>query len=100
MSIGVNWCVKSAYKLKGSQEKLIVSTTGVQSMLGDVAIAVHPDDPRYSHYIFLQVWHPLWERFIPVNQDAAVKQVFGSGAVKITLAHDRLDLEIAQRHGE
>ncbi|KAK0093743.1 hypothetical protein PV326_012765 [Microctonus aethiopoides] len=89
----VNWCPTLRSTLSD------IEVDFLESMPGDVAIAVHPDDPRYSHYIGQQVWHPLRETFIPVIQDTAVKQDFGTGAVKITPAHDRLDLEIAQRHG-
>lgn len=67
-------------------------------MPGDVAIAVNPDDPKYSRYIGQQVWHPIRQMFIPIIEDSSVKIDFGTGAVKITPAHDHTDFEIATRH--
>ena len=68
-------------------------------MLGDAAVAVHPDDERYRHLIGRQVRLPLAERDIPVIGDDYVDPAFGSGCVKITPAHDFNDYEIGQRHG-
>ena len=67
-------------------------------MPGDVAIAVNPEDPRYSSYIGREVWHPIRRKFIPIVQDNMVKIEFGTGAVKITPAHDHVDLAVAKRH--
>jgi valyl-tRNA synthetase len=66
---------------------------------GDVAIAVHPDDPRYAGVVGRRVWRPLNRAEIPVIADPAVDPKFGSGALKITPAHDRVDYEIGLRHG-
>src|SRR5256714_9534621 len=68
-------------------------------MLGDPAVAVHPDDPRYQHLIGREVELPLTGRQIPVVADEHVDPEFGTGAVKVTPAHDPNDFEIGQRHG-
>jgi valyl-tRNA synthetase len=78
---------------------LIVATTRPETMLGDTAVAVHPDDERYRHLIGRQVRLPLAERDIPVIGDDYVDPAFGSGCVKITPAHDFNDYEIGLRHG-
>ncbi|HEY3850635.1 MAG TPA: valine--tRNA ligase [Steroidobacteraceae bacterium] len=78
---------------------LIVATTRPETMLGDTAVAVHPDDERYRHLIGRQVRLPLAERDIPVIGDDYVDPAFGSGCVKITPAHDFNDYEIGRRHG-
>jgi valyl-tRNA synthetase len=78
---------------------LVVATTRPETMLGDTAVAVHPDDERYRHLIGRQVRLPLAERDIPVIADDYVDPAFGSGCVKITPAHDFNDYEIGQRHG-
>jgi valyl-tRNA synthetase len=75
-----------------------VKTTRPETIPGDVAIAVHPDDPRYTHLIGKTVWRPLNRAAIPIIADAAVDKEFGSGALKITPAHDKVDFEIGQRH--
>jgi len=75
-----------------------VATTRPETMLGDTAVAVHPDDERYAHLIGKEVELPLSGRRIPVIADAAVERDFGTGAVKITPAHDPLDNEIGERH--
>ncbi|KAH0535297.1 valine--tRNA ligase, mitochondrial-like [Cotesia glomerata] len=90
--------VDVAFKIKDCEDEIAVSTTRVESMFGDVAIAVHPEDPRYSGYIGQQVWHPLRETFIPIIADSSVRQDFGTGAVKITPGHHHQDLEIARRN--
>ena len=77
---------------------IVVATTRVETMLGDTAVAVHPDDPRYKHLIGTQVEIPLVGRTIPVVADAHVDPEFGTGAVKVTPAHDVNDFEIGQRH--
>ncbi len=75
-----------------------VATTRPETIPGDVAIAVHPDDPRYAGIVGRKVWRPLNRGQIPVIADAAVDPTFGSGALKITPAHDKVDFEIGQRH--
>ncbi|HYA76699.1 MAG TPA: valine--tRNA ligase, partial [Burkholderiaceae bacterium] len=77
---------------------LIVATTRPETMLGDVALAVHPADPRYQALIGRQVQLPLCDRTIPVIGDAFVDATFGTGCVKITPAHDFNDFAVAQRH--
>jgi valyl-tRNA synthetase len=75
-----------------------VATTRAETMLGDTAVAVHPDDERYAHLVGRQVRHPFQDRTFPVIADAYVDPEFGSGAVKITPAHDPNDHAIALRH--
>ncbi|MDP1933579.1 MAG: class I tRNA ligase family protein, partial [Nitrosomonas sp.] len=79
-------------------EALTVATTRPETMLGDVAVAVHPDDPRYQHLIGRHVRLPLCERTIPIIADTYVDQEFGTGCVKITPAHDFNDYQVGQRH--
>jgi valyl-tRNA synthetase len=78
---------------------LVVATTRPETMLGDAAVAVHPDDERYRHLIGRTVRLPLADRDIPVIADSYVDPQFGSGCVKITPAHDFNDYEVGQRHG-
>ncbi len=78
---------------------IVVATTRPETMLGDTAVAVHPDDPRYQSLIGKTLTLPLRGRPIPVVADAYVEMDFGSGAVKITPAHDPNDFEVAMRHG-
>jgi valyl-tRNA synthetase len=75
-----------------------VATTRPETMLGDTAVAVHPDDERYAHLVGQHVVLPLVGRHIPIVADAAVERDFGTGAVKVTPAHDALDNEIGERH--
>ena len=79
--------------------EIIVATTRAETMLGDTAVAVHPDDERYAHMIGKTVTVPLINREIPVVADAHVDPAFGTGAVKVTPAHDTNDFEIGLRHG-
>ncbi|SFP54331.1 valyl-tRNA synthetase [Nitrosomonas cryotolerans] len=79
-------------------EGLIVATTRPETMLGDMAVAVHPEDIRYQHMIGRHVRLPLCERSIPVIADAYVDPTFGTGCVKITPAHDFNDYQMGQRH--
>ena len=119
----VNWCPKDKtalsdleveheevdgklYSIKypiaddGEKDQFIeVATTRPETMLGDTAVAVHPDDDRYKHLVGKSVRLPLVERMIPIIADAEVKQEFGSGAVKITPGHDFNDFEMGKRHG-
>jgi valyl-tRNA synthetase len=78
---------------------LVVATTRPETMLGDTAVAVHPDDERYRHLIGKEIALPLTSRRIPVIADEYVDPEFGTGCVKITPAHDFNDYEIGQRHG-
>ncbi|NLT54835.1 MAG: valine--tRNA ligase [Actinomycetales bacterium] len=82
----------------GSDERVVVATTRVETMLGDTAIAVHPEDERYAHLVGRTIELPLVGRRIPVVADEHVDPSFGTGAVKVTPAHDPNDFEIAQRH--
>jgi valyl-tRNA synthetase len=77
---------------------IIVATTRAETMLGDTAVAVHPDDERYQHLIGTTVELPLTGRRIPIVADAHVDPAFGTGAVKVTPAHDPNDFEIGRRH--
>ncbi len=89
-----------AYPVKGSERRLIVATTRPETMLGDTAVAVHPDDPRYQDLIGQKVILPLVDREIPVIGDRElVSMEFGTGAVKVTPAHDFNDYATGQRHG-
>lgn len=79
-------------------ETIVVATTRAETMLGDTAVAVHPDDERYQHLIGKQLKLPLTDRTIPVVADHHVDPEFGTGAVKVTPAHDPNDFEIGNRH--
>ncbi len=86
------------YPVEGG-EYLPVATTRPETILGDTAVCVHPDDPRYKHLIGKTALVPILNRPIPVIADEYVDREFGTGALKITPAHDFNDYEIAQRHG-
>ncbi|GAY12128.1 valine--tRNA ligase [Pseudonocardia sp. N23] len=77
---------------------IVVATTRVETMLGDTAVAVHPDDERYAHLVGTTIRMPITGRDIPVVADPYVDPAFGSGAVKITPAHDPNDFEMGRRH--
>ncbi|AEB46787.1 valine--tRNA ligase [Micromonospora maris] len=79
-------------------DDVVVATTRAETMLGDTAVAVHPDDERYRHLIGTEVELPLTGRRIPIVGDAHVDPAFGTGMVKVTPAHDPNDFEIGQRH--
>ncbi|WP_144119641.1 valine--tRNA ligase [Catellatospora sichuanensis] len=79
-------------------DEIVVATTRAETMLGDTAVAVHPDDERYKHLIGTEVELPLTGRRIPIVGDAHVDPAFGTGCVKVTPAHDPNDFEIGQRH--
>ena len=87
-----------AYAIKDSTESIVVATTRPETMLGDTAVAVHPDDERYKHLIGKKVILPLLNREIPVIADTYVDKDFGTGVVKITPAHDPNDFEVGLRH--
>jgi valyl-tRNA synthetase len=86
------------YPVAGTKESIIVATTRPETMLGDTGVAVHPDDERYKHLIGKKVSLPLMNREIPIVADEAVERDFGTGAVKITPAHDPNDFELGRRH--
>ncbi|XP_047355755.1 valine--tRNA ligase [Vespa velutina] len=87
-----------AYEIENSTDKIIIATTRIETMLGDSAIAVHPKDVRYIQYIGKYVQHPFCDRRIPIIADEFVEMEFGTGAVKITPAHDPNDYEIGKKH--
>jgi valyl-tRNA synthetase len=93
---GTLWHI--AYPLLDKIGEIIVATTRPETLFGDVAVAVHPDDPRYKDFIGSRVMLPLTGREIPVIADVYVDQNYGTGAVKITPAHDTNDFEIGKRH--
>jgi len=88
-----------AYPLSNGEGKLVVATTRPETMYGDVAVAVNPEDVRYKQFIGQTVKLPLTDREIPVIADEYVDLSFGTGALKITPAHDPNDFKIAQQHG-
>jgi valyl-tRNA synthetase len=87
------------YPLADGSGYLVVATTRPETMLGDTAVAVHPDDDRYQHLIGKQIKLPLTDRLIPIIADDYVDREFGTGCVKITPAHDFNDYEMGKRHG-
>jgi valyl-tRNA synthetase len=87
------------YPLEDGSGHIVVATTRPETMLGDAAVAVNPDDERYKHLVGRRVLLPLAERSIPIIADTYVDAAFGSGCVKITPAHDFNDYEIGLRHG-
>jgi len=91
------WHIK--YPFKDSDEYVIIATTRPETLLGDTAVAVHPDDERYAHLVGKKLILPLVGREIPLIADEYVDKEFGTGAVKITPAHDPNDFEVGQRHG-
>jgi len=102
--IGKLWHIQYPVKGPGPKESkkgefIIVATTRPETMLGDTAVAVHPEDERYKKLIGKTLILPLTGREIPVVADEAVDRTFGTGAVKVTPAHDSADFEIAARHG-
>ncbi|MGI6188711.1 MAG: valine--tRNA ligase, partial [Caldicoprobacteraceae bacterium] len=90
------WYIR--YPIKDTDEAIMVATTRPETMLGDTAVAVHPDDERFSRLIGKTVILPLMDREIPIIPDEYVEREFGTGAVKITPAHDPNDFEVAVRH--
>ena len=91
------WHIK--YPIVGTDDFLIFATTRPETMLGDTAVAVNPDDDRYKHLIGKTLMIPIVGREIPVVADSYVDMEFGTGAVKITPAHDPNDFEVGKRHG-
>lgn len=115
----INWCIKDQtalsdleleyveeksklwhlkYPIKDSTEYLIVATTRPETMLGDTAVAVNPKDERYKHLVGRTIMLPIVQREIPIVADYSVEMEFGTGAVKVTPAHDLSDSEIAERN--
>jgi valyl-tRNA synthetase len=109
----INWCPRcltalSDIEVEHSDDEgelvsisygpITVATTRVETMLGDTAVAVHPDDERYAHLVGADIELPLTGRRIPIVADEHVDPSFGTGAVKVTPAHDPNDFEIGQRH--
>lgn len=90
------WHIK--YPIVGTDQFLEIATTRPETMLGDAAIAVHPDDKRYADIVGKSVLLPLMNKEIPIVADSYVEQDFGTGAVKITPAHDPNDFEVGKRH--
>ena len=88
-----------AYPLADGSGQLVVATTRPETMLGDVAVMVHPEDDRYKHLIGQTVTLPLVGRQIPIIADEYVDKEFGTGVVKVTPAHDQNDYAVGQRHG-
>ena len=86
------------YPIVGSDEMVELATTRPETLLGDSAVAVHPDDKRYQHLIGKMVKLPLTDREIPIIADSYVDKEFGTGVVKITPAHDPNDFEVGKRH--
>jgi valyl-tRNA synthetase len=87
-----------AYPLISQDGEIVVATTRPETLLGDTAVAVHPDDPRYQHLIGKFVEVPLMNRRIPIIADTYVDREFGTGAVKVTPAHDPNDFQMGKRH--
>uniref|UniRef100_A0A8C6U672 Valine--tRNA ligase, mitochondrial n=1 Tax=Neogobius melanostomus TaxID=47308 RepID=A0A8C6U672_9GOBI len=87
-----------AYPIEGHDGEVAVSTTRPETMLGDVAIAVHPEDPRYQAVHGKQCRHPFTGELLPIITDSMVDMQLGTGAVKVTPAHDHTDFLLSQRH--
>jgi valyl-tRNA synthetase len=94
---GFLWHIR--YPLTDGSGELVVATTRPETMLGDVAVMVHPEDERYAHLVGQSVTLPLCDRSIPVIADEYVDKAFGTGVVKVTPAHDANDYAVGQRHG-
>jgi len=86
------------YPILDSRESVVVATTRPETMLGDAAVAVHPDDERYTQFQGHKVILPLVNRVIPIITDEGVERDFGTGAVKVTPAHDPVDFELGKKH--
>lgn len=93
-------CRSFAYKLEGSDEEIVVATTRPETMLGDTGVAVHPEDPRYKQFHGKYLIHPFVDRKIKIITDPVLVDMnFGTGAVKVTPAHDPNDFLCGRRHG-
>jgi len=89
-----------AYKVKGTDKQLVVATTRLETMLGDVAVAVHPEDARYTEFVGKELEHPFYpdRKVVVVTDDVLVNMDFGTGVVKVTPAHDKNDYACGRRH--
>ena len=87
-----------SYPVEGSTDKVVIATTRPETLLGDTAVCVHPDDPRYTHLHGKKVRVPICDRVVPVLPDAYVTMEFGTGCLKITPAHDENDYQIGQKY--
>ena len=89
-----------SYKVKGSDRRIVVATTRIETMLGDVAVAVHPNDPRYTDLVGKELEHPFYpdRKMVVVADEILVNMDFGTGAVKVTPAHDKNDYFCGQRN--
>jgi valyl-tRNA synthetase len=96
IEFGCLWNFK--YPVDGSKETIEVATTRPETMLGDTGVAVHPDDERYKHLLGKKVKHPFVDRLLPIFADDTVDKEFGTGAVKITPAHDFNDFRRGKEH--
>ncbi|MES2887043.1 MAG: valine--tRNA ligase [Pseudomonadota bacterium] len=94
---GSLWHIR--YPLEDGSGELVVATTRPETLLGDVAVMVHPEDERYKAFVGRRVRLPLCDRTIPVIADEHVDRAFGTGVVKVTPAHDANDYAVGQRHG-
>ncbi|KAJ3222101.1 hypothetical protein HK099_002716, partial [Clydaea vesicula] len=90
--------ISFAYQVENSNEKIVVATTRIETMLGDTGVIVNPKDTRYQHLVGKNVIHPFNKRLIPICADDYADMNFGTGAVKITPAHDFNDFQVAKRN--
>lgn len=97
-NVPIGWIYEIAYKVLNSSEEIVIATTRPETLLGDVAVAVHPEDARYSRMIGKCLQHPFSNRSIPILADEYVDMKFGTGALKITPAHDKNDRAMAEKH--
>ena len=88
-----------AYKVEGSDEKVIIATTRPETLFGDTAVCINPEDERYTHLKGKEVWVPLTDRKVPIIQDEYVAIDFGTGCLKVTPAHDINDKTLGKKHG-
>ena len=86
------------YFLEDGSTHLVVATTRPETLLGDTAVAVHPEDERYQHLIGKNIRLPITGRLVPIVADTYVDKAFGTGCVKITPAHDFNDFQLGKRH--
>ncbi|XP_017487366.1 PREDICTED: valine--tRNA ligase-like [Rhagoletis zephyria] len=96
--LGVLHHFKYPIESEDSNEFVTIATTRIESVMGDVALCVHPNDSRYSHLIGKRAFNPFTRQMMPILADASVKPEFGTGVLKLTPAHSLIDYEIAQRH--
>ncbi len=87
-----------AYQIVGSNEKVIIATTRPETLLGDTAVCINPNDDRFIHLKGKQVWVPLTERKVPIIEDEYVTMDFGTGCLKVTPAHDLNDKALGEKH--